>query len=552
MDLKIILILMVLVGIVLVICWYSCPSRQDYNIPWRPKEDNYKAPNPGFYYPVDEYPSGGPYIGCSESQKITIYWVCDYSTTIYKPEFVHFNLTADIQLPSEWSGIIDGNISPSDTSYTGDTLVYYTYTYQTDSGDIPPGSYTLHLNSFVPQSENIPNGQKADSDITDGSMIVYNSQVEEVKNITINDDEGETDQFNIGDDIIVKWDASIQSFPPPKVSYRVSLVDDTGEESNICVVEDTSHTYSSTDLIGTYTSLVKTINDDCDVTSAGRSSEPFTVDYPPVPIPVITKSESACSYVNTIETCSDQVITLYWCMDFSESPEYCPKTSGDPDFTIYITGDSVSSIKLNEVTDCNVDGNIYYYSYTFTDGADAGNYIISITANTAYKGGDKYLSDRSKPTFYAVYQKHDQPYLIPEGTILYDRDPPVYTTNDVMKLSWDAPDTTGVYPTPYFSYNWRIDSNDFSCATTTSRQTTINLKSGATKSCSPPTYSIATGSHSFLVEATDVSPCGSSDDKGTTHAPNFIVVDCLQDGDCSEGLVCDTDGLTYGSCVTPS
>ena len=547
MDWKIILVLVILVGTILIICWYSCPSRERHNIPWRPDSDKYKAPNVGFTN-QDGSPLENPYTGCSKTQKMTIYWVCDYSTTIYNPEFVNFNLTADVELPQEWSGTINGNIKPSDTEYHEDpssSLVYYTYTYETSPNDIPPGSYTLHLNSFVNQSENIPKGQKADSDVTDGSMIIYKSQPNGVSNVTTNDSEGESEDFYIGENLIAKWVATDQSFPSPSITYNVGLVDSEGSSvpgSTHSGITGTSYTFPALNSSGTFSVSVNAVNEDCNVMSLTSYSDPFTVDYPPVPSPTIISSTSfsnlSCSYMSNSGACDNQDLIIYWCVDFTDSPEYNPKSSGDPDFIINITGDSTNNFQLKGVVEDSDDGNIFFYKYNFGN-VVAGIYTITLTTDAPYNGGDKQSSDPSKATKYTVYQYPDPPYKIPDGGIYYDRDPPIYKTNDTMVISWDPAPIGDAYPDPtnIINYNWYINVGDghFSCGTGTHTSTTITLKDGANKSCSPPTYSFDPGQYSLSIQ-TGMFDCYPPNQ--TTYAPNFTVVECLDDDDCSNGDVC--------------
>jgi len=414
MNWKTILILVVLVGIVLIICRYSCASRERPDIPWRPEGDRYKAPNVGFTN-SDGSSLGAPYIRCSNSKEFTIYWVCDYSTTIYKPEVVRFNLTADIDLPRAWSGVINGNIGPSDTERREsprDSLVYYKYTYQTSPDGIPPGSYTLRLNSFVYEGENVPGRQNADSTITKESMIVYDNKVNDVSTITVNDGE---EELYFGEDIVVKWKSVEQSFPPPEISYRVSLIDKDGAESNIVAgVTNTSYTYSNVDLIGTYTALVKTINEDCKMYQdrSGSSSDSFTVDYPPAPSPTITNVESSCAYSSKIIICDDYPFVVYWCVDFTNDPEYNPEkqSSQKPNFILNITGDHADSLTLTNVEeyDSDNDGNILYYSYA--DTSVPGNYNVTVTTDAVYKDADRVRSDPSRSARYEILRGCEEGY----------------------------------------------------------------------------------------------------------------------------------------------
>ena len=433
MDWKIILILVVLVGIVLIICWYSCPSRENYNIPWRPKDDSYKAPNPGFYYPTAENPPEGPYIGCSDSKEFSIEWACDYSTTIYTPNSVHFNLTTIGTLSGGTTPLlpINSNIGPSDVDMdnTNKPIIQYRYTYYLGEYDnLKPGEYILHLNSFIPQSENVSDGQKTDSNITEGSMIIYNNYAEDVTLVTVNDGDGIADEFYAGENIIVEWQTGTPSFPPLSVNYEVCLVS-AGE----CVggtiqsgITGTSYTYSELDLIGQYTAVVKTTNEYCKTTTNGSSSDLFTIDYPPVPIPTIISlssfSSQSCTYTSTAGAHGNELI-IYWCVDFTDYPEYNPNPpgpgAGDPDFIIDITGDVTHNFQLDDdgVVEDHCEGDICFYQYNFGV-VDIGIYTITLTTNASYKGGDKYLSEPSKPTTYTISCLNDDQCI--DGNVCID------------------------------------------------------------------------------------------------------------------------------------
>ncbi len=557
MDLKIILILVVLIGIVLVICWYSCPSQENYKIPWRPKGDRYKAPNVGFTNADGSGLGDQPYTGCSDSNEFSIYWVCDYSTTIYNPDSVHFNLTTIVTLSGGPTAptSISGDISPSDSNVdmndANNPIVYYKYTYSFDEGGIfHPGNYVLYLNSFVSQSENVPKGQKTDSDITEGNMVIYDSQEINVKNITIRDDDDITDEFYVGQDIIVDWEAGNPSFPSQGVTYTISLVEDiTEEESNIVDVGTaTSHTYSGLDLIGNYTAVVKTVNDNCTITTNGKSSAIFTIDYPPVPVPTIISlssfNSSNCEYTQTMPGCDiDDVITLYWCMDFTEDPEYNPLTSGNPDFTINVNG--TDHYKSDEVENENVR-DVYFYSYNFDKGADPGVYTITVQADSPYNGGDKQSSDPSVSTKFSIYQ-YDSTYSA--SNLRYDRDPPVYSVNDTVIVSWDPPVFTGDGPIPLFNYITDFGGNDLDCGTCRSTQATIKLVPGLDEkvcTCTDKQMSISPGTHPFSVR-TGIDGCNGIPNERTSSSivrspVDFTVVNCLNDNECGSGLYCDPDG----------
>ena len=100
-----------------------------------------------------------------------------------------------------------------------------------------------------------------------------------------------------------------------------------------------------------------------------------------------------------------------------------------------------------------------------------------ITTSSPYNGGDKYSSSPSQSTTYTVFQNPDPPYRIPDGGIYYDRDPPIYKTNDTMMVTWDPPsNSVEAYPDPTKSinYNWYIDGNAFSCGTGTATMRTFN------------------------------------------------------------------------------
>jgi len=551
MDWKIILILVVLVGIILIIRFYSCPSR-DHNILWRPESDSYKAPNIEFTN-SDGSSLKVPYIGCSDVKDFSIYWVCDYSTTIYNPSTVHFNLATIATLSN---GIatsllpINNNISPSDSNVvvndTDNPVVRYTYTYKLGEEDsLKPGGYTLYINSFVPQGENVPKGQKADSDITEGNMVVYDSKVEDVRDITINGCTEDCEVY-ITDDLTVAWERGLEKYEPsPEINYTVTL---KSEENGTLSSQQTRDLYfvfkSETVPVGTYKAVVQAHNLICNTSSNRVSSEPFIIEQLPVPVPTIISSTSfsnlSCTYTSKISACDNNDLIIYWCVDFTDYPEYNPKKSGDPDFIINITGDSTNNFQLKDVVEDSDDGNIFFYKYNFGN-VEAGIYTITLTTYSPYNGGDKYLSDPSKATTYTVQHNPNPPYKIPDGGIYYDRNPPIYKTNDTMVLTWDPPpNSVGVYPDPSkeIQYNWYIkldDGNSFSCGVGSRRSATITLKDGAAKSCNPSTYSFTPGEYSLNVQ-TNMFYCNPP--KQTTYAPNFTVVECLEYGDCPDGDVC--------------
>ena len=189
---------------------------------------------------------------------------------------------------------------------------------------------------------------------------------------------------------------------------------------------------------------------------------------------------------------------------------------------IRIRGDLASNVILKDVVENSDSGDIYYYSHAFSQGADPG--IYSITVATRSNDG-KFDSEPSDPIIYTVISYPDGGYRIPDGGIRYDRDPPVYAINDKMTLTWDAPDTTGVYPAPDFLYKWSIDRNIF-CGTGSSRSATIILKSGAANVCSgEPTISLDPGTHSLYVQDR-VSNCQDTGNihREATWAPDFTVV----------------------------
>ena len=298
------------------------------------------------------------------------------------------------------------------------------------------------------------------------------------------------------------------------------------------------------------------------MTTDGSLSDPFTVDYTPVPVPVNTKDSASCTYVNNLSRCSTDTITFYWCVNFNESPEYKPQSdlpASDPDFIIRITGDdpgygeSCSNdgrcFTLYNEVEKSKDGDIYYYSHTLSKPFLPGYYSVTVKVKASFEGGDKYFSDPSDATTYTIYSKPNEPYAIPDGGVHYDRYPPVYKTNDVMKITWDDPDTGDAYPTPSLYYNWYIQGDpNFSCGTGASQHTTITLKSETSNVCSnarAATISLSPGEYILFVR-TGMHSCG---DRHDTYAPNFTVVDCLVDGDCEEGSYCDTNSLTYGTCV---
>ena len=49
-------------------------------------------------------------------------------------------------------------------------------------------------------------------------------------------------------------------------------------------------------------------------------------------------------------SCDNDELIMYWCVDFSDSPEYNPKTSGNPDFMISVSGDSTINYNLQDVS----------------------------------------------------------------------------------------------------------------------------------------------------------------------------------------------------------
>nr|QBK85613.1 MAG: hypothetical protein LCMAC101_02080 [Marseillevirus LCMAC101] len=546
MDWKIILILVVLAGIVLAIYWYSCPTRENYNIPWRPAKDRYKAPNPGF-----NYPNGSLFVGCSNSETLVINWVCDYSTTIYHQDDVHFNLTTDIQLSqtSAKSGvIINDNIKPDDADITITTdadHVHYTYIYQAN-GNIPPGVYTLHLNSFVSRKD-----KQTNSDVTNGDMVVYQDPVVDVKSITT-----DYDDFPVGDDITVEWVPGGQSFPQPSISYTVSLtyingniVPNTTRDS----ILGSSYTYPNYKDMGTYKALVQTQNVSCGFITNGVYSEEFTVSEYDVPVPTVIKDNTSCTYVSNLSACDDEILTIRWCVDFADSP-YNPTISGDPDFIINV--EDVESFTLTDVVENNnpVVNDMYYYSYTFPKGSAPGTYDIDITTGAKYEGrGEKIYSEASDPTTYTVIHYPEGGYAVPDGSITYDRNPPTYKkTNDVMKLTWDAPDTTGIVPVPKFHYNLYIDpslSGTRSCYVGSNLSATINIIGGGTSmTCSGGggseiTTSLDLGEHTLAIQCSLVG-CQRGHPSPMTYV-NFTVVDCLANEDCSGDLICDE----YGTCT---
>ena len=556
MDWKIILILIVLIGIVLVICWYSCPSRENYKIPWRPKGDSYKAPNVGFTDSHGNALGVVPYTGCSHTNEFSIYWVCDYSTTIYNPDSIHFNLTTIVTLsggPTAPTSIA-GDISPSDLDMndTSKPYVYYKYTYHFDEGGIfHPGNYVLYLNSFVHQRENVPKGQKSDSDITEGSMVIYDSQETKVKNITIRDDDDDvTDEFYVGQDIIVKWEARDPSFPPQGVTYTVSLMKDTGEESNIVPgITDTSYKYSNINP-GNYIAVVKTINEDCNTMTNGSSSGPFNIEMY-VPAPTIVRDGSSCTYAPDMKICDiDNILTIHWCVDFSGS--YKPSAGDDPNFLINVTGDANDDRELTDVVEDDNDRNIYHYSYAFGR-ADPGIYNIKVTTKLYDQLSEGSDSDSSLYTIYPYSAGYHARNLI------YDRDLPVYSVNDTMTVSWDPPDTTDLYPVPIFNYTVYFDWGVYGsqgCGTCQKSHATFTLESGAAKicTCTERKVSMFPGDHTFSVK-TGIAGCNEGTEwaHSLVQGPNFTVVDCLDNNDCGD-LFCDTsrDGGTCVGCVEDS
>ena len=157
----------------------------------------------------------------------------------------------------------------------------------------------------------------------------------------------------------------------------------------------------------------------------------------------------------------------------------------------------------------------------FSQGADPGIYSITVAARS---NDSKYESEQSDPMTYTAVSYPDGGYPIPRGSIRYDRDPPVYAINDTMTLTWDSPDTTGVYPAPNFSYNWYINEGEFSCGTGANRTTTIILKSGYVGVCSESgsrTISLNSGDYSLSVTSA-VLNCQNT---GAIHRENTWALD---------------------------
>lgn len=457
MDWKIILILVALAGIILIICWYSCPPREDYNIPWRPDSDRYRAPNVGFTLP-DGRPLRIPFTVCSDIKKLYIYWMCDYSTTIYKPELVHFNLATIANLPG---GIttpllpINNNISRSDPNIVVDDankpIVHYTYTYNLGEEDsLKPGGYNLYLNSFIPQSENVPKGQKTDSDITEESMVVYDSKVKNVRDVKILVDDEETSWVYTTDDFTVKWKCVERDEPKPGINYIVTLKSANDGDPIIRSPPTTNLyiTYKSGTLpIGVYMAMVQTNNFICDTSSDGASSNSFDVELEPLPIPVL----KSANY------CPNKDAGIVWTMDFNDTP-FDPLTE-DILYSVYIDtvyGECGQPLELvgkdenmptDNTDDTNLtyteEDNIYTYTYTIKQPINPGVYSFMVDVS--------YVNASPSQTYsqFNVYQYTDQSGLSTNVTV--DKD--TYTDGDIISASWDPP--TDVCPV-FTGYRYNI------------------------------------------------------------------------------------------------
>nr|QBK85617.1 MAG: hypothetical protein LCMAC101_02120 [Marseillevirus LCMAC101] len=241
---------------------------------------------------------------------------------------------------------------------------------------------------------------------------------------------------------------------------------------------------------------------------------------------------------------------------------------------------------------CNYDTTIYNVSdvhfrlsYTETDGpeifiksninSDTDGLTISIGNGADYHYSYEYNLNDISPDSYTLKIESFIPN-VPEATVRhcktctqdltlylagypistssfkYDRDPPVYAVNDIMTLTWDAPDPGDVSPPPSFFYNYYIDSGEtpfISCGTLKTNLA-ITLKSDEITSCSAnkATLNLPPGTYGMSVSS-GVKECQNSHRK-MSQAPNFTVVECLGPNDCSDGFICDLDNKCVNSSIS--
>jgi len=561
---KIYLVLVILVAVVILILWYRCPTENFQKLPGRPDSQKFLAPAPVLS-------PANPSTFCSISSNITTKWGCNFDTTIYNVEDVHFKLSYTGSDNNEIvinSNITDETDGLTMTNVGGD--FHYSYDYSLTG--VVPDYYILNIVSFVP---NVPEATVRHCSTCTQDLKLLPSQYSPVPSIDV-----DSAVYYYGLEgsrmINVTWVDAPVMYPLPgeQTFYNLSLQDSSGSVVNgtniVLDYGQTSYQYDPDD-VGPGSDFQAVIyvtqnpdsgNPICTLDSSNSISGSFDILSFSMPSISTSPGNSYCT--------SDSNFQVVWSVDCSSytGPASCPS---DFDYSVHIndsdTGfdlffdqlsiDGGSACDQEQPTYCGALTNTNNtYTFTIKPMLPVGNYdqTVSMFLPDPDQGeSNEEVSDTS-PSPAVVKNPSD-------GSTQSSRnvksDATQYAIGNVITCTWDAPTD------PNYQYTYEVSLLDSGgnlvegsvCSNLTQtnyKYTIYDIYTEPSCGVTGMNITLEVGeSYNVNVTTTSTIPgdwCDQSVfiDSGVTGANSFEIFNCLVNSDCKLPSW-DTDLLTTDS-----
>ena len=564
---KIYLVLAILVAVVILILWYRCPTEDYHSLPGRPDSQKFLAPAP-VLNPVN------PSTFCDIPLTITTKWGCNFETTIYNVDNVHFRLSY-IDSNSNEIPINDNITDDTDGLSIDNAGADFHYSYEYSLSGISPDYYTLKIESFVP---NVPEATVRHCSTCTQDLTLLPSQYNSVSVVNLNQEVW----YNVPHGQV----HIDPTWPTPPLSpllnendtfYHLSIEDADhvpvpGTTVNDIVFDTTRETnmykYSPTIVpVGVGYQVVIYVgnnsNDICTGNSSETRSATFSIVEASMPIPQVT---SGGDNKYCILDASFPVKWNFACGNYTGAGD-CPTSFSysvhvsdeDQSFDLFFDNILNSSAGTGDIYESN-DGShsgilnvkaTNNYTFAITPMLPAGTYtmIISIFVMSSLNGEPvvDQESDNSEqdPMPLAVVQDTTQPQLSSSNI---EAGADKYAVGNTVTCEWDSPTNTN----HTYSYVVSLIDSDGDlvpgspCSTFSTAYEYEVYDIGVTSTCSdnPTKITLIEGERyniNVVTTSTIVNPewCeGEAGDQftdgpgGVTGTFYFDIVNCVTSNDC--------------------